>query len=53
MSNASTVLAATRLSAKSRSHLQKKSLSRMRFTLVHLSAMVFATIIIIISALLG
>ncbi|EDW70471.2 uncharacterized protein gogo [Drosophila virilis] len=53
VSNASTVLAATRLSAKSRSHLQKKSLSRMRFTLVHLSAMVFATIIIIISALLG
>ncbi|EDW18730.2 uncharacterized protein LOC6582553 [Drosophila mojavensis] len=52
-SNITTVLAATRLSAKGRTNSQKKSLAKMRFTLVHLSAMVFATIIIIISALLG
>ncbi|KAH8371207.1 hypothetical protein KR093_006540 [Drosophila rubida] len=53
--NSTTILAATRLSVKSRSSggVQKKPLSRMRFTLVHLSAMVFASIIILISALLG
>ncbi|KAH8303561.1 hypothetical protein KR018_003270 [Drosophila ironensis] len=52
-SNATTTLvAATRISGKSRSNAQK-SLSRLRFTLVHLSAMIFASIIIIISALLG
>ncbi|EDV97370.1 GH14733 [Drosophila grimshawi] len=53
MSNGTTILASTRLSVKSRNVLQKKSLAKVRFTLVHLSAMVFATIIIIISALLG
>ncbi|KAM8707766.1 hypothetical protein ACLKA7_014839 [Drosophila subpalustris] len=53
MSNSSTILAATRLSVKSRTSLQKKTLSKVRFTLVHLSAMIFATIIILISALLG
>lgn len=53
MSNSSTILAATRLSVKTRTSLQKKPLSRMRFTLVHLSAMIFASIIILISALLG
>ncbi|XP_034105109.1 uncharacterized protein LOC117568517 isoform X1 [Drosophila albomicans] len=54
MSNSSTILAATRLSVKSRSSsVQKKPLSKMRFTLVHLSAMIFASIIILISALLG
>ncbi|KAH8274559.1 hypothetical protein KR044_012619 [Drosophila immigrans] len=54
-SNSSTILAATRLSVKGRSssNVQKKPLSRMRFTLVHLSAMSFASIIILISALLG
>ncbi|XP_034483174.1 uncharacterized protein LOC117788497 [Drosophila innubila] len=53
MNNSSTILASTRLFVKSRTSLQKKPLSRMRFTLVHLSAMIFATIIILISALLG
>lgn len=48
-----TILAATRLSVRSRTVLQRKPHSRMKFTLVHLSAMVFATIIILISALLG
>ncbi|XP_068142913.1 uncharacterized protein gogo [Drosophila tropicalis] len=47
-----TLLASTRLSAKSRAISQKPK-SRMRFTLVHLSAMIFASIIILISALLG
>ncbi|XP_017012450.2 uncharacterized protein gogo [Drosophila takahashii] len=52
-SNSSTTLvAATRLSGKSRS-VSQKPMSRLRFTLVHLSAMIFASIIIIISALLG
>ncbi|KAH8379331.1 hypothetical protein KR009_004210 [Drosophila setifemur] len=47
-----TLVAATRMSGKSRS-LAHKPMSRLRFTLVHLSAMIFASIIIIISALLG
>ncbi|EDX11206.1 GD12205 [Drosophila simulans] len=52
-SNSSTTLvAATRLSGKTRS-VAHKSMSRLRFTLVHLSAMIFASIIIIISSLLG
>ncbi|XP_033160922.1 uncharacterized protein LOC117141536 isoform X2 [Drosophila mauritiana] len=52
-SNSSTTLvAATRLSGKTRS-VSHKSMSRLRFTLVHLSAMIFASIIIIISSLLG
>ncbi|KAH8293436.1 hypothetical protein KR054_000500 [Drosophila jambulina] len=52
-SNASTTLvAATRLSGKSRS-IAQKTMTHLRFTLVHLSAMIFASIIIIISALLG
>ncbi|XP_043647981.1 uncharacterized protein LOC122616553 [Drosophila teissieri] len=52
-SNSSTTLvAATRLSGKTRS-ISHKSMSRLRFTLVHLSAMIFASIIIIISSLLG
>ncbi|XP_053953256.1 uncharacterized protein LOC128860053 [Anastrepha ludens] len=50
-----TLLAAatSRLSAKSRSIMQKPKFSRSKFTLVHLSAVVFASIIILISALLG
>ncbi|XP_067647542.1 uncharacterized protein gogo isoform X2 [Eurosta solidaginis] len=50
-----TLLAAatSRLSAKSRTILQKPKFSRSEFTLVHLSAVVFASIIILISALLG
>ncbi|EDW44184.1 GM22234 [Drosophila sechellia] len=52
-SNSSTTLvAATRLSGKTRS-VSHKSMSRLRFTLVHLSAMIFASIIIIISSLLS
>ncbi|XP_036326981.1 uncharacterized protein LOC118739644 isoform X2 [Rhagoletis pomonella] len=45
--------ATSRLSAKNRSILQKPKFSRTNFTLVHLSAVVFASIIILISALLG
>ncbi|XP_020713274.1 uncharacterized protein LOC101454037 isoform X2 [Ceratitis capitata] len=50
-----TLLAAatSRLSAKNRNILQKPKFSRSQFTLVHLSAVVFASIIILISALLG
>ncbi|XP_054084951.1 uncharacterized protein LOC105210728 isoform X2 [Zeugodacus cucurbitae] len=50
-----TVLAAatSRLSAKNRNVSQKPKFSRSKFTLVHLSAVVFASIIILISALLG
>ncbi|KAH8259201.1 hypothetical protein KR026_000721 [Drosophila bipectinata] len=47
-----TLVAATRISGKSRTNSQK-AFSRLRFTLVHLSAMIFASIIIVISALLG
>ncbi|XP_044317508.1 uncharacterized protein LOC108040179 [Drosophila rhopaloa] len=47
-----TLVAATRLSGKTRS-ISHKPMSHLRFTLVHLSAMIFASIIIIISALLG
>ncbi|XP_011204922.2 uncharacterized protein LOC105227343 isoform X2 [Bactrocera dorsalis] len=50
-----TLLAAatSRLSAKNRNVSQKPKFSRSKFTLVHLSAVVFASIIILISALLG
>lgn len=47
-----TLMAATRLSVKGRSFLQKPK-AKSKFTLVHLSAIVFASIIILISALLG
>ncbi|XP_016955597.1 uncharacterized protein LOC108028352 [Drosophila biarmipes] len=50
--SSTTLVAATRLSGKTRS-VTHKPMSRLRFTLVHLSAMIFASIIIIISALLG
>ncbi|XP_017059910.1 uncharacterized protein LOC108100487 [Drosophila ficusphila] len=50
--SSTTLVAATRLSGKTRS-ISHKTMSRLRFTLVHLSAMIFASIIIIISALLG
>ncbi|XP_017081148.1 uncharacterized protein LOC108114599 [Drosophila eugracilis] len=50
--SSTTLVAATRLSGKTRS-VSHKPMSRLRFTLVHLSAMIFASIIIIISALLG
>ncbi|XP_073838564.1 thrombospondin-1 like protein golden goal [Musca autumnalis] len=46
------VMAATGLTVKSRAFLQKPKL-KTKFTLVHLSAIVFASIIILISALLG
>lgn len=50
-----TLLAAatSRLSAKNRNVSQKPKFSRSKFTLVHLSAVVFASIIILISAMLG
>ncbi|XP_026845413.1 uncharacterized protein LOC6596040 [Drosophila persimilis] len=51
--SSTTLIAATRISGKSRAIHQKPSMSRLRFTLVHLSAMIFASIIILISALLG
>ncbi|XP_017122062.1 uncharacterized protein LOC108142603 [Drosophila elegans] len=50
--SSATLVAATRLSGKTRS-ISHKPMSHLRFTLVHLSAMIFASIIIIISALLG
>uniref|UniRef100_A0A1I8P753 CUB domain-containing protein n=1 Tax=Stomoxys calcitrans TaxID=35570 RepID=A0A1I8P753_STOCA len=46
------LIAATGLTVKSRAYLLKPK-SKSKFTLVHLSAIVFATIIILISALLG
>uniref|UniRef100_A0A1I8N531 Netrin receptor UNC5 n=1 Tax=Musca domestica TaxID=7370 RepID=A0A1I8N531_MUSDO len=46
------VMAATGLTVKSRAFLQKPKM-KTKFTLVHLSAIVFASIIILISALLG
>ncbi|XP_061393750.1 uncharacterized protein LOC133329276, partial [Musca vetustissima] len=46
------VIAATGLTIKSRAFLQKPKM-KSKFTLVHLSAIVFASIIILISALLG
>lgn len=45
-------MAATRLSVKGRAFLQKPKI-KSKFTLVHLSAVIFASIIILISALLG
>lgn len=47
-----TLVAATRLLVKGRSFLQKPK-TKSNFTLVHLSAVIFASIIILISALLG
>ncbi|XP_065362143.1 uncharacterized protein gogo [Calliphora vicina] len=47
-----TLMAATRLLVKGRSFLQKPKM-KSNFTLVHLSALIFASIIILISALLG
>ncbi|XP_046807352.1 uncharacterized protein LOC111681188 [Lucilia cuprina] len=51
-SSETTLMAATRLSVKGRSFLQKPKM-KSKFTLVHLSAVIFASIIILISALLG
>ncbi|BFF98331.1 uncharacterized protein DMAD_06516 [Drosophila madeirensis] len=51
--SSATLIAATRILGKSRAIHQKPAMSRLRFTLVHLSAMIFASIIILISALLG
>lgn len=49
---AATLLAATGLTVKSRSILKRPQIPA-KFTLVHVSAVIFASIIILISALLG
>ncbi|XP_075162735.1 thrombospondin-1 like protein golden goal [Haematobia irritans] len=47
------LIAATGLTMKNRAYFHKIKSNQSKFTLVHLSAIVFATIIILISALLG